>query len=79
MIENHHTNNEHRKTNQKKEIFTPNHYQKDLIYNLINDFGSLIRNKQYSKNQSKKIQKQAKRLRFLGVLPFCSKHFFRIK
>lgn len=64
------------KTNIKKEQFYPNVYPKDLMYSMVNEFGSIIRNKQYKKNQSKKINKSIKRARLAGFFPFCSRHYF---
>lgn len=62
----------------KKEQFYPNTYPKELMYSMINEFGTMIRNKQYTKYQSNKINKSIKRARFLALWPFCSKHFFKI-
>ena len=46
------------------------------MYSMMNEFGSIIRNKQYTKNQSKKINKRIKRARLEGLFPFCSRHYF---
>jgi hypothetical protein len=69
-------NKEVKLTTIKKEQFYPNTYPKDLMYSMLNEFGSIIRNKQYTKNQSKKINKRIKRARLEGLFPFCSRHYF---
>jgi hypothetical protein len=62
-----------------KEQFYPNTYPKDLMYSMMNEFGSVIRNKQYSKSESNSIRKAIKRGRLVGFLPFCSRHYFDIQ
>jgi hypothetical protein len=62
-----------------KEQFYPNIYPKDLMYSMMNEFGSLIRNKQYSKSESNAIRKAVKRGQLAGFLPFCPRHYFDIQ
>jgi len=63
----------------KKEQFYPNTYPKELMYVMMNEFGSIIRNTQYSKSESTKIAKKIKKARLVGFFPFCSAHYFKMK
>ncbi len=67
-----------RKRKIQKEHFYPNHYHKDAMHDCMNEFGSMTRNSYYSKPERKKLANSIKRLRVLGLLPFCSKHYFHI-
>jgi len=63
----------------KKEQFYPNTYPKELMYVMMNEFGSIIRNNQYSKSESNKVAKKIKKARLAGFFPFCSAHYFKMK
>jgi hypothetical protein len=62
-----------------KEQFYPNTYPKELMYSMMNEFGSLIRNTQYKKSECRNIAKTIKRARTLAFFPYCSAHFFKMK
>jgi hypothetical protein len=62
-----------------KEQFLPNTYPKELMYSMMNEFGSIIKNKQYKKSEANKIRTSIKRARRLGFFPFCSAHYFKMK
>lgn len=62
-----------------KEQFYPNTYPKELMYGMMSEFGSIVRNKQHSKSKNNSIRKAIKRGRLAGFLPFCSRHYYGIK
>lgn len=62
-----------------KKLFHTSSYPKELMYSMIDEFGSLIRNTSYKKHECKKINLIIKRARLLGFFPFCSAHYFRVK
>jgi hypothetical protein len=66
-------------TSDNRRYGKPNTYPKELMYSMMNEFGSIIKNKQYKKSEANKIRTSIKRARRLGFFPFCSAHYFKMK